>query len=451
MLEVGYIANEHGVYTLHLARDTFRNNYDYCACANEIYTRSSGLQRNCMKGMEKKRLLTSKGKSETQRRGHRKCRGPRRLLTVEPVFLLFCLGWMLHRSVLKQHVFNWYSREQSSDQLNNTALYNISTSTHWPMLMQNTSRNVTLTSAVDKTRHFMISRGAASLLPAVLSTLFFGSLSDKIGYKPIILLSALFGSMTAFVEILAIHMNWSLHVFLVFSALSAVGGSLPLMRTVVFSYVANSSSVRWRTLRFGFLELMVFVGAATNLLTSSVWVQNTEFKFVYLLLVTIGTNVAMAFYAIYVLRTSIEREERDDIVRKYSSSYRHVFRGLVIILKIRSRWRLWSSLVVASVVDFTIYGFVQISGKFLSLPPLAWGQGTITKLSVASETTAILSLMILLPVLVFINIPDTVLVVCGVLWSAICYILMGMSIKSWQVFTSRTYNCSSSHDFYIGT
>lgn len=358
---------------------------------------------------------------------------------MEPVFLLFCLGWTLHRSVLKQYVFNWYSREQFTDHINSTALYNISTSTHWQMLMQNTSRNATLTSAVDKTEHFMISKGAASLLPTVLSTLFFGSLSDQIGYKPIILLSALFGSVTAFAEILAVHMNWPVHVLLVLSALSAAGGNLPLMRTAVFSYVANSSSVRWRTLRFGFLELMVFVGAAINQLINSVWLQDTEYKFVFLLLVSTGTNVAMALYAAYLLRTSFEREERDDIVKKYSSSYRHTFRGIVTILKIKSRWRLWSTLVVASVIDFTIYGFLQSSGKFLRSSPLAWGQGTITKLFLAYEATGVLSLMILLPVLVIINIPDTVLVLCGVLWSAICYILMGVSIRSWQVFTSRAH------------
>ena len=130
-----------------------------------------------------------------------------------------------------------------------------------------------------ETANFNLITGITGQLPSIFAALAYGPLSDKIGRKPIILIVAIGGCLTATLNLIIIYFNLSLWLLIPMSLLSSLTGSLPGMLTGVYAYVVDVSSHKWLTLRLGVLESMIFMGSAISLAVTGTWLRKSQCYF----------------------------------------------------------------------------------------------------------------------------------------------------------------------------
>ena len=108
----------------------------------------------------------------------------------------------------------------------------------------------------------------AHSVPALFSTLFFGSWSDKIGRRPVMFLP-LIGDLVQAVWFLmnAIFLSAPVWYLLIGKVVSGLLGSYASLLMAVFAYVSDTSDNNNRTPRVTLLESMLYLGSVASHLT----------------------------------------------------------------------------------------------------------------------------------------------------------------------------------------
>ena len=118
------------------------------------------------------------------------------------------------------------------------------------------------------TSHWILFINLASGLPAILMSLFYGSLSDQLGRRIFIVLPALGSGINAALVLVAIYLQRTLPItfFLVGAFLSGLLGTFTVINLSVYSYGSDISGHSSRTWQIGLLESMTYLGSTLSLI-----------------------------------------------------------------------------------------------------------------------------------------------------------------------------------------
>ena len=253
--------------------------------------------------------------------------------------------------------------------------------------------------------HLSLIIGLANNLPAFIPALFYGPISDRIGRKPMLLLIATAACIAGALSIAIVTLDLNLYYLPIVSFVVAIGGSVPGLITINYSYVADISSKKLLTLRIGILEAMIFIGNAIGIAISGQWLYHIGCSFVQSLWFYLACNMFIVFYVVFYLPESMSLVERQARVREGTGGIRVIIRGIkLIFVRDYSRWRIWFGLSVTFMLYFLVVGVASIITLFLYSPPLKWDAGLITIFQSVAELCNGLILVVILPFLVILHI-----------------------------------------------
>ena len=361
-----------------------------------------------------------------------------RIVTVEPVLFLYMFGLFVSLSATQEYVFNWYGREMLRKHAGFTGSFNVCMSTDLLNEEVNETNGKKAGDIVQASAAWL-SLGSTLLgqLPSIFAALIYGPLTDRIGRKPVMLVMASAGSVTAILITLTVHFNWPVYWFIPITLINSLAGGIPGILTVVFSYIADVSSTKWLTLRLGIAESMVFFGTTASLAIVGVWLEKTNCKFVELYVVYFIANILILLYVLLLLPESLTQSQRKE--RQRMSGLRQVTRGLKFFFTKNeySRWRLWFAIVSMFLSYMVFSGAAEISTLFLLHKPLSWTPGSIGIFQSISQLALALSIFLLLPLFVYLRIPDPLILIVGVVWGTVSYFLTGFVRSGWEMYTSE--------------
>ena len=366
-----------------------------------------------------------------------------KIVTVEPVLFLYMFGIFLSLSIGQEYVFNWFGRKMLREHANLTAPFNFCVSTD--LLNEMVPRNETdgkKAGDVVQTQASLLSLAMTLLgqLPSVFAALVYGPLTDRVGRKPVMLLMGSAGALSGFLYTLAVYLEWSIYWFVPLTLIVALAGGIPGILTIVYAYVADVSSTKWLTLRLGIVESMVFFGSGTSLALGGVWLQSSHCKFVAPYAIYCIANILILVYVLFLLPESLTRSQRK---AKFtgSSGLRHIARSFQIFFTRNeySRWRLWCVVCSMFIIYLVFTGASEISTLFLLHAPLKWTPGAIGIFQAMSQLSYGLSIFLIIPLFVYLRVPDALILLIGVLWGTVCYLLTGFVRNGWEMYAGQNH------------
>ena len=212
------------------------------------------------------------------------------------------------------------------------------------------------------------------------------------------------------------------------------------------AYIADISSPRWRTLRLSILETSVAFGRGIGVLGGGLWLESINCNFVPLMVFYTSIYAFIMLYTL-VMPSSLTRHEREQLrqtVTNKSSKLRTAVEGCHLYcggLSWRTTWKLYAITIVYVLFVFNLVGISLIDTYFMKAFPFDFLPSEIGYFEAAKYfVQGILNLM-LVGILALVEVPDIWIIIVPLLFHITCNILIGFSIKPWQLFTSKGESC----------
>ena len=375
-----------------------------------------------------------------------------KIITVEPAVFLYMFGNFLFTILTQQYFFNSYATSIAEG------------------VGQNGSSCVNI-SAVDDHRESndtdRIVEGHATLLAvycalpyrllSLIFTLLLGPLSDNFGRRPVIIITMFGAVLQGICAFFIVHFNLNLYLFVLAYALAGLGGGLPSIMMASFSYVSDISTVKWRTVRIGIIESIVFLAGILSSVLGGLWFKHLQCQLQYPLILYIVCNGAGIVYTLILIPSSMSKMQRKVMNRNKTSGLQIITRGFKILFGMvetyrSSVWIIWVTLIPTTVIVIILLGLASVNIFFLKA--LDWGPVKIGAQVATSLSSRFLVLIIVLPILVAIRTPDAVISIIGTCFNLTMNLFMGLTHKTYQVFIGKfqfrcclrntVYNCIDS-------
>jgi len=358
-----------------------------------------------------------------------------KIITVEPVVFLYMFAVFMNISLTQEYYYSRFGKEKILNTSfpypqNSSVCLNSSELDYYGG--NGTSKNVA-TSVLNLVQY----AGLATQIPSVFTALILGPLSDRFGRKLIFYSVAAGATLQGLLAIALIHFEWSIYLFIPISAVGGFTGGFASLLTASMSYVADISSPRWRTVRIGIVEAMVFFAGGIGQGGLGIWLTQLNCSFIPALFLYTACNAAIIVYTLIFLPESLTHEERMAIMKRRPSRFKNLIQGLRIFfcgLKY-STWRLWAALIAMSLVVANMAGYQLISISFYKAPqPLDWNPDEIGIFQVVNMVTHGLVAVLVLPILVLIKLPDALIAMIGLAFSAGMQIFTRFVQLSWEMY-----------------
>ena len=359
-----------------------------------------------------------------------------RILTVEPVVFLYFFGLDFVFPLYQQY----YLKRASEDVLRNTS--------HFAALGLNhscidkahvnnwTGDNTTYDTVVESNATLIyVLRSLVSATLVIFTVLVTGPLSDRYGRRLVILLVAVGGVLQGLGSVVIVRFDLDLRYFVIIGFIEGCFGNFATMLMASFAYISDISSGKWRTVRLGVAESMLFFGALIALKTGQLWFQELGCDFMPPLYLYIACNLAIIAYTLLFLPESLTSEDRRRKNAGKPSGVRALMRGLSIFfcrVPEYPVWKLWLALVgFFLVVAFALAG-QSINVFFFG--DLNWSPRKTGNYQAVSTGSHMLALMVVLPLLVTLKLHDTLIGLIGIAANVSMNLLLGLSSATYQIF-----------------
>ena len=293
----------------------------------------------------------------------------------------------------------------------------------------------------ERTSYLSLAIGITSQLPGIFAALIYGPLSDRVGRKPIMIVIPCASCLSAILILLLMYLEWPVELLAGIVTINGLVGGLPGMLTVVYSYVADVSSKRWLTVRIGIMEAMIYASGSLALLISGQWLKASECSFQDPFFLYLFASLMIILYVLLWLPESVSSDRRNEKLQNRSASnlFRAVSRGFrLFLLKEYSRWRLWLCTAAMFFAYLIALGAANVNILFLVNYPLRWLPDLIGLFQAMSEAVHGLCLIILLPILVALRVPDGVIMFVAFVWAGVSLVAVGFVQQTWQMFLGKT-------------
>ena len=362
-----------------------------------------------------------------------------RSITVEPIMFLFMFSTYLYLALIELYFYQQFGlktlREDSTFYMPNHSFCVNS------ILLNSELGNGTNDKVEGETSTLILLNSALGQVTSVVVALIAGPLSDRYGRKPALLFALLGVVIAAIVNMFLVYFTLDVYYFLGTSLLMGATGGFAIIMTVCVAYLADISSKRWVTLRIAILQAMLYVSQALSDAITGQWLKRSGCDFNPLMWLAVISSVLGVLYLFFV-REPFTHEERLKKLKKNGSL------GILSLLsrcfKIffshkYSRWRLWFTLVILSISVINGIGAFELLTLFQVHEPLKWGPGDIGWYGLVNTVVQAFSLFVLLPILVALKVPDTLIILVGLLFSSGMNFFIGFLKTSWEMYLGMLY------------
>ena len=362
------------------------------------------------------------------------------IFPVEVVNFLFMFGVYFQMQLYQQYYFQRIFRTIIED--DNVTELNISMD--HICLYQSLIENLTSSQSFVKGQRMVNDFGMITviiyLLPSIVVSVFAGPLSDRYGRKPV-MISVFIGQLIAGVSgIVIVYLELNMYYFVIGAFTTGISGGFGVILGAAFAYISDVTPKKWLTIRMGIVEASIFVATATSSAAADKWIQQTNCTFrpqvwVVLLVVLMGL-----IYTI-IIPESLSKESRVKNMSKSKKGFKSLATGVKIFfwksyLGI-NMWKLWIVLIVMVLIMINQTGLTEIINYFLHNKPLEWEYGTIGIYMAVTSISHLVALIFLLPILVLIKLPDSVIILIGVCVSCGMYVFVALLTESWEMFVGE--------------
>ncbi|PAA91588.1 hypothetical protein BOX15_Mlig010300g2 [Macrostomum lignano] len=195
---------------------------------------------------------------------------PKRRWIVEPIVLFFCVSILSQSTVLSQYVYYRVGLQ-----------YNVSTGGNGssrafvcdPKSLLNSTEHQITSRIQNEASSWTLYRSIVQSVVALLVLPLYASTSDYLGRKPFLLLPTI-GMMLDSAGLLVIVLfDLPLVGFVILGAVSSLGGGFGTLFASVFSYLADTTSRKWRPIRVALVEAMFGVAGTVMELLMGWWIK----------------------------------------------------------------------------------------------------------------------------------------------------------------------------------
>ena len=357
-----------------------------------------------------------------------------KIITVEPVVFLYMFAVFMNISLVQQY---FYSRIGKEKLVNTSFAYpqNISFCINGSEL-DYYGGNGTSAEVQTSVASLIQYAGLATQIPSVITALILGPLSDRYGRKLIIYSVAVGSTVQGLLAIALVHFEWNIYIYIPVSAIGGVMGGFASILTAAMAYIADISSPRWRIVRIGIVEAMIFFAGAVGQGGLGIWLTELNCSFVPALCLYAACNAAIIVYTLILLPESLSHEERIARAKLRPSRFKNLVQGLrIFFCGLRySTWRLWAALIAMCLVVANMAGYQLISILFYEARPLEWNSEEIGTFQAVNMLTHGVVSVLVLPIVIGIKLPDALIAMIGLAFSAGMQVFTRFVQLSWEMY-----------------
>ena len=307
------------------------------------------------------------------------------------------------------------------------------------LINNNTGSNDSYKVVESQSNHLVAYTQVAATIPSVVITVILGPLMDKYGRKIGMILPVIGSALQGILSIFIVKFDLNPYYFILANFLGGVLGSFTCFLAASFSYVADVSSVRWRSLRVGIMESALAFGSMTGHLLGGFWLQAVHCNFVPLFGFFVGCNLLVVIYVIFVIPESLSRSERVEMRRRNPKGYLQGFKIYFGALSCRSTWKLYVTNLVVNVTLINSFGASYVDVYFLKALPFNFDPLKIGLYQGIRSASQGLANFLLMMVLVALKVGDVWIMILATAVHCSSNVLLGFANKTWQLFTSKNY------------
>ena len=275
--------------------------------------------------------------------------------------------------------------------------------------------------------------------PAILTTLILGPLTDRLGRRIGLFFPTLGITLQGILSIIIIYFDLNPYYFILANFVGGIFGNTAAILASAFSYIADTSSPRWRSLRIGAVESALAFGEGFGQFLGGYWLQSINCNFIPPMVLYIGCNIFLMVYIIFIPE-SLTTTERKEIVKKNPKGIKAYMEGLRIFsgrLSLSSTWKLYATFISVNILLFNILGAKLISVYFLKAIPFSFNALQIGFYQSIKSISQGISILIFVGILTILSKSDAWIMFVSAVVNVTCNILTGFSRKAWQVYAGK--------------
>ena len=290
--------------------------------------------------------------------------------------------------------------------------------------------------------HLVMYGQLVNTVPAVITTLMMGPLMDRFGRKIGLIFPVIGTSLQGIFTIFIVRYTLDPYYFIPANFIGGVFGNNTCILAAGFSYIADISSLRWRTLRVGMVESSIAFGSLMGMLGVGYWLRATHCDFQPPLLFYIGCNIFIGLYVFILVPESLTRVERAELrslnsQRRGPRAYLEGFHLFLGGLSPSATWKLYVSTIAMSVMVLNIHGSSLINVYFLKALPFNFNSLQVGFYEAARSASQGVSCLVVVGFLVLTKMNDVWIMLVAILVHTVCSTLLGFSTKAWELYSSK--------------
>ena len=359
-----------------------------------------------------------------------------RVITVEPIVFLFALGKLFYMPTVEQYYYHYYGSKILSDTPFDppSGSYCINSS----LIDEYTGSQNSYKQDETQSNNLVIYTSLAGTFPGVLVALIMGPVTDRYGRKLGILLPSIGSFILGLSSMYIIYFNINPLYLILANLFLGVTGDVTTLIAACFAYIADTSSMRWRSFRIAAVEGILALGKLSGNLIGGYWLRGVNCNFFPLMIFYTATTVAMILYTV-CMPESYTREKRKKLMNKGVRGFLQKYvKGLKLYFGEVS-FSMYVLYVVTGalfVAVLSIQGSLVLSVYFLKAVPFEFDPVQISYYqALKSATQGIFCLLFFL--FVFCNVKDSVLLLLGFIVSGLCNVLTGFADTNWELYSRK--------------
>ena len=300
------------------------------------------------------------------------------------------------------------------------------------------SDNDTFAAIQDNSKHILMVNTIVSEVPAIFVNMVLGGFADKYGRKPIFFFILTGQLVQTIVELVVVYFNINMYFFVVGGITSGLTGGFAALFLAGYAYIADITPRRWLTIRSGFLQVFIFVGKAASSASSNSWLSSNGCNVLPPLWLLLALGALAVIYSICIPE-SLSDKRRKELALVPKKGLQAWVTGVKIyfmpyFLGVKRYWKLLVATAAFMLTVINEIGFTQILTYFLQNKPLEWHLDLISVYGTVMSVTHGIVLLIVLPILVLIGLPDALIVLIGVVFTGGVAVFFGFAEHSWPVW-----------------
>ena len=366
-----------------------------------------------------------------------------RLFIMEIYVSIFLLQFLTSSQLIQQHIFQKFARETLSSTSNYTAP-NESICLKQDYIVSATGSNDSIIEIQKRANDLSMYLEVIGLCACGVMALFYGSLSDIIGRKPILTLTLTGMTIMCAIQFAVIEFdlnNYSIYL-IVAAGINGLLGGTATMLGVSFASVSDITSRKWRTLRLGTTESGIGFGKAASYLLVYYWINSNGCDFKGPAYTLIGI-APLTFIYLMLLPESLPPKER-----RQKGGFKKIANGIKVFFYpnrtgLSNWWRVWDCVAIISIECLCVIGVYQIINYFLHNEPLAWSYDLIGIYGVVTALATVASLVVVLPLIIALPIPKQYMNPSIILFASVIAIITNIMMatvkhgQDWEMFLGK--------------